>query len=70
MLAVTTGAMQLATLLVFRVMPVGYALALFQLSAVVSVLLGAHYFAERSIARRLTGSAVMVAGAVLIVMSA
>lgn len=69
-LAVTTGAMQLATLLVFRVMPVGYALALFQLSAVVSVLLGAHYFAERSIGRRLAGSMVMVAGAVLIVMRA
>jgi drug/metabolite transporter (DMT)-like permease len=66
-LAITTGAMQLATLLVFRVMPVGYALALFQLSAVVSVLLGARYFAERSIGRRLAGSAVMVTGAALIV---
>ncbi len=66
-LAITTGAMQLATLLVFRVMPVGYALALFQLSAVVSVLLGARYFAERSMGRRLAGSAVMVAGAALIV---
>ena len=66
-LAVTTGAMQLATLLAFRVMPVGYALALFQLSAVVSVLLGARYFAEPSIGRRLAGSAVMVVGAALIV---
>jgi drug/metabolite transporter (DMT)-like permease len=67
-LAVTTGLMQLATLLAFRAMPVGYALALFQLSAVVSVLLGARYFAERSIRRRLAGSAVMVAGAALIVL--
>lgn len=66
-LAVTTGVMQLTTLLAFRAMPVGYALALFQLSAVVSVLLGARYFAERSIRRRLAGSAVMVAGAALIV---
>ena len=66
-LAVTTGLMQLATLLAFGAMPVGYALALFQLSAVVSVLLGARYFAERSIRRRLAGSAVMVAGAALIV---
>jgi drug/metabolite transporter (DMT)-like permease len=66
-LAITTGAMQLATLLAFRALPVGYALALFQLSAVVSVLLGARYFAERSIRRRLAGSAVMVAGAALIV---
>ena len=59
--------MQLATLIAFRAMPVGYALALFQLSAVVSVLLGARYFAEQSIVRRLAGSAVMVAGAALIV---
>ena len=66
-LAITTGAMQLATLLAFRAMPVGYALALFQLSAVVSVLFGARYFAERRIGRRLAGSAVMVAGAALIV---
>lgn len=66
-LAVTTGLMQLATLLAFRAMPVGYALALFQLSAIVSVLLGARYFAERSIRRRLAGTAVMVAGAALIV---
>jgi drug/metabolite transporter (DMT)-like permease len=66
-LAITIGVMQLATLLAFRAMPVGYALALFQLSAVVSVLLGARYFAEQSIVRRLAGSAVMVAGAALIV---
>ena len=66
-LVVTTGAMQLATLFAFGAMPVGYALALFQLSAVVSVLLGARYFAERSIGRRLAGSVVMVAGAALIV---
>ena len=66
-LAVTTGLMQLATLLAFGAMPVGYALALFQLSAVISVLLGARYFAERSIRRRLAGSAVMVAGSALIV---
>jgi len=66
-LAITTAAMQLATLLAFHALPVGYALALFQLSAVVSVLLGARYFAERSIRRRLAGSAVMVAGAALIV---
>jgi drug/metabolite transporter (DMT)-like permease len=66
-LAITTGAMKLATLFAFRAMTVGYALALFQLSAVVSVVLGARYFAERSIRRRLAGSAVMVAGAALIV---
>jgi drug/metabolite transporter (DMT)-like permease len=66
-LAVTTGVMQLTTLLTFGVMQVGYSLALFQLSTVISVFLGYRYFQERNIARRLFGSAVMVAGGVIIV---
>lgn len=68
-LAVTTGLMQGATLFAFRSLQVGYALALFQLSALVSVLLGYRYFDERRIGRRLIGAAVMVAGAALIVMA-
>jgi drug/metabolite transporter (DMT)-like permease len=66
-LALTTGVMQLATLLTFGKLQVGYSLALFQLSTLISVFLGYRYFAERNIGRRLFGSAVMVAGAVLIV---
>lgn len=68
-LAITTGVMQGATLLAFRSLQVGYALALFQLSALVSVLLGYRYFQERRIGRRFIGAAVMVAGAALIVMA-
>ncbi len=66
-LACSTGVMQLTTLLTFGAMPVGYSLALFQLSALLSVLLGYHYFQEGHLRRRLLGSLVMVAGAVLIV---
>ena len=67
-LAVTTGLMQLTTLLTFGVMQVGYSLALFQLSTLISVFLGHRYFQEQNIARRLFGSIVMIAGAVLIAM--
>lgn len=66
-LATTTGLMQLTTLLTFTELQVGYSLALFQLSTVISVLLGFRYFRERNIRKRLFGAAVMAAGAVLIV---
>jgi drug/metabolite transporter (DMT)-like permease len=66
-LAASTGAMQLTTLLTFGALQVGYSLALFQLSSLLSVLLGRHFFQEGNIARRLAGSAIMVAGAALIV---
>lgn len=66
-LATTTGVMQLATLLTFGKLQVGYSLALFQLSALVSVFLGHRYFQESNIGRRLVASLIMIAGAVLIV---
>ena len=66
-LALSTGLMQLTTLLAFGALQVGYALALFQLSALVSVFLGHRYFSERGIRRRLLGALVMVVGAVSIV---
>jgi drug/metabolite transporter (DMT)-like permease len=59
--------MQLTTLFAFGKLQVGYALALFQLSALISVVLGYRYFQERHIRKRLLGAAVMVAGAALIV---
>jgi drug/metabolite transporter (DMT)-like permease len=66
-LALTTGLMQLTTLLTFDKLQVGYSLALFQLSTLVTVYLGHRYFAERNIRRRLLGSLIMVIGAMLIV---
>jgi drug/metabolite transporter (DMT)-like permease len=66
-LALATGIMQWTTVLTFGALQVGYALALFQLSTLLTVFLGHRYFRERDIRRRLFGSAVMVAGAALIV---
>jgi drug/metabolite transporter (DMT)-like permease len=69
LLALATGMMQLATLLTFNVLQVGYALALFQLSTIVTVVLGHRYFAEQNIRQRFIGSAVMAAGAALILLA-
>ena len=66
-LAITTGVMQLTTLLTFGKLQVGYSLALFQLSTLISVFLGYHYFQEGNMRKRLAGTLVMMAGAVLIV---
>jgi drug/metabolite transporter (DMT)-like permease len=66
-LALTTGLMQLTTLLSFGMLQVGYSLALFQLSTLITVYLGHRYFQERNIRRRLIGACVMLAGAVLII---
>jgi drug/metabolite transporter (DMT)-like permease len=68
LLAITTGLMQLATVLTFGVLQVGYSLALFQLSALISVFLGYRYFQEAQMRTRIAGSLVMTAGAAMIVM--
>ena len=67
LLAATTGLMQLSTLVVFVSFQVAPALALFQTSTLLSVLLGWRVFRERDIPRRLAGSAVMGGGAAIIV---
>jgi len=66
-LAATTGVMQLTSLLTFGKLQVGYSLALFQLSTLISVFLGYRYFQEGQIRKRLVGSLIMTAGAALIV---
>jgi drug/metabolite transporter (DMT)-like permease len=68
-LTVTTGLMQLCTVACLEGLQVGYALALFQTSTLLTVVLGWRVFRERNIAERLVGSVVMGAGAVLIVLS-
>ena len=67
-LVATVGLMQLTTNYVFNMMPVGYGLALFQLSAVLSVFYGFIFFRESGILRKLSASVVMVAGSVLIIL--
>lgn len=60
------GAMQCVTFVVFSGAIVGISLALFQLSSLVSVVLGWKYFGEKDIVQRLAGAAVMMIGAALI----
>ncbi len=69
LLATTTGLMQLTTSYVFAHMQVGLALALFQTSALVSVVLGRAVFREQKFWERLLGSLIMAVGAALVVMN-
>ncbi|MDR3198014.1 MAG: DMT family transporter [Planctomycetaceae bacterium] len=65
-LVCSVGLMQWSTNYVFQKIPVGYALALFQLSVILSVFYGWFFFNESQIIRKLFASAVMVLGSVLI----
>ena len=67
-LIICIGIMQFTTNYVFKNMPVGYALALFQLSVIVSVLLGHRIFKEKDIRKKLIGSAIMIVGSVMIIL--
>jgi drug/metabolite transporter (DMT)-like permease len=68
-LIITTGLMQGSTVAIFEGLQVGYALALFQLSTLVSVLLGWRVFREKHFVKRMSGSVVMALGAALIILS-
>lgn len=68
LLIVCIGTMQFTTNYAFDHMSVGYALALFQLSIIVSVLLGHRIFKEADIRKKLIGAAIMIAGSVVIIL--
>ncbi len=67
-LVVCMGIMQYTTNYVFAHMNVGYALSLFQLSSVLSIVFGYKIFKEQNIIPRLAGSLIMIAGAVVIIL--
>ena len=67
-LVLCIGTMQYTTNYVFDHMEVGYALALFQLSTIVSIFLGFRIFKEENITKKLIGSVIMVAGSVMIIL--
>jgi len=67
-LVLCIGTMQYTTNYVFDHMEVGYALALFQLSTIVSIFLGYRIFNEENITKKLIGSVIMVAGSVMIIL--
>jgi drug/metabolite transporter (DMT)-like permease len=62
------GTMQFTTNYAFAHMHVGYALSLFQLSIIVSVLFGHRFFKEQDIRKKLIGSAIMIIGSVVIIL--
>lgn len=59
---------QLSTNYVFENMHVGYALALFQLSTLLSVALGYKMFNERNVLKKAIGSLIMIVGSVMIIL--
>ena len=67
-IALCAGIMQFSTNYVFERMDVGYALALFQLSLVLSVIFGFVFFKEKNIIKKLAGSFIMICGSVLIIL--
>ena len=68
LLILCIGTTQLTTLYVLDHMPVGYALALFQLSTIVSVFLGHRIFKEQDIRKKLLGASIMMIGSVIIIL--
>ncbi len=69
LLILAVGIMQYSTNFVFANMNVSYALAIFQLSTILSVFLGANIFKESNIKKKLIGSTIMAIGAVIIILN-
>ena len=67
-LIIAVALMQYSTNYVFEKMNVAYALALFQLSTIVSVFLGVNVFKEGGLIRKLLASIIMLLGAVIIIL--
>jgi drug/metabolite transporter (DMT)-like permease len=68
LLVLCIGTMQYTTNYVFSHMNVGYALALFQLSTIVSIFLGYRIFKEQNIKKKLIGAIIMVIGSGVIIL--
>jgi len=68
-LILAVALMQYSTNFVFSKMNVAYALALFQLSTLVSIFLGVNIFNEKEFLRKITASVIMLVGATIIILS-
>ena len=68
LLIISVAIMQYSTNYVFSKINVSYALALFQLSTLLSVFLGVNIFKEEGLKRKLTASFIMILGAVTIIL--
>ncbi len=69
LVAVALLVMQGCTIALFARMNVGYALAMFQIGSLISVLLGHRLFGEGHLLRRMGAALIMVAGAVIIIVA-
>lgn len=69
LLVLSIGTMQFTTNYSFRYLNVGYALALFQLSTLVSIAFGYKLFHETSIRKKFAGALIMMAGSVIIILN-
>lgn len=67
-LALCVFLMQYSTNIVFKNMNVSCALALFQLSSLISVILGCRYFCEKNILKKISGTVVMILGSCAIIL--
>lgn len=67
-LVTTVGLMLASTNYTLSHMPVGYALALFQLSILLSVVLGHRLFNELHLAKKLMGASIMIIGSAMIIL--
>ena len=68
LLIVCIGTMQFTTNFVFDHMSVGYALSIFQLSTIVSIIFGYKFFQEKEIGKKIIGSVIMIIGSILIIL--
>ncbi len=66
--ALCLGLMQISTNFVFEKMNVGYALALFQLSSLVTVFLGYEIFKEKNLKEKVVGTIIMIIGSFFIIL--
>lgn len=68
-IAFCLGLMQYSTNYIFSKINVGYALALFQLSSLITVFLGYKMFKEKNITKKLVGTTIMIIGSCLIILN-
>ena len=68
LISLCLGFMQYSTNFLFKYMNVGYALALFQLSTIVTVFFGYKFFNGKELIRKLLASVIMIIGSVIIIL--
>lgn len=68
LLILCIGTMQFTTNYSFKHISVGYALSLFQLSTLISIVFGFKFFKEKDIRKKIIGSLIMVSGSIVIIL--